>query len=80
MTLRVTFDLDACALKVLEIYICSVSFANKNLLEKEKKKNMTKCHASSCILQAEERHWPGFELRLNVGCRFLSEYLTARAP
>ena len=34
-TLWVTFDKDALALKVLEIYICSVHFVEIYLLEKE---------------------------------------------
>ena len=40
-TLRVTFDRDACALKVLEIYILFHSFVKIYLLEKEKLYNET---------------------------------------
>ena len=38
-TIWVTFDKDALALKVLEIYICSVPFVKIDLLEKENQKN-----------------------------------------
>ena len=38
LTLWVTFDKDALALKVLEIYICSVPFVKIYLLEKENQK------------------------------------------
>ena len=38
-TLWVTFDKDGLALKVLEIYICSVPFVKIYLLENENQKN-----------------------------------------
>ena len=60
MTLWVTFDKDACALKVLEIYICSVPFVNKTLLEKENKKNMIyilKLHLYTDILSCDTKKY-----------------------